>query len=110
MDCSSAPSEQRCRALPLFAGTERRGNRAAERLGIFGGIKRIIRNLLSEFLQIFLCDDVLLLAARGERQKYFRKRFQVVAIIGGLGDLLHAKLLVAVDAAEPKKKSRGAGK
>src|SRR5580704_3076154 len=94
----------------LAARTKRRGNRAAERLRIFGGIQRITGKLLGEFFQIFLRDGVLLLAASGKRKKNFREGLQVVAVFGSLGYLLHAQLLVAMNATKPKEKSRGARK
>src|ERR1700730_785624 len=98
------------RRLSLLGRPHGRRNRAAERLGILGRIKWITGKLIGEFFEEFLCNRILFFAARGKREKNFREGLQVVAIFGGFGYLLHPKLFVAMNASEPKEKSRGARK
>src|ERR1700730_19316448 len=96
--------------VSLLSWPHGRRDRPSQRLGILGRIKWITGKLIGEFFEEFLCNRILFFAARGKREKNFREGLKVVAIFGGFGYLLHPKLFVAMNASEPKEKSRGSRK
>src|SRR5713226_10577374 len=73
--------------------------------GIFGSVERIIRVLLAQLAQQILREGILLFTARGKGKHNFGEWPEITAVFRRLGDLLHAKLFVAVNSTKPEREA-----